>query len=585
MDNIYKIHKMKKLIAAARGDIKSEKVIKGARIANVFSFEFEEADVAIVGDTIVGVGTRYDAEEIIDASGCIITPGLIDGHIHIESSFLTPSSFAEAVIPHGTTSVFVDPHEIANVAGLEGIIAMTKSTTNLPMDFYFGVPSCVPASNFETCRHSIEAVDITEMLESGICHHLGEMMNFPAVIRGDKSVLRKIIAANAFNRPKPAHAPLVSGKELCAYLISGCDADHESSFYFEAIEKLRRGMWVMIRQGSTARNLEPLLEILKENPNRASLCMVVSDDLSVESILEHGHQDMKIRMMINTGIDPLIALRLVTLSPSQYFGIGRVGGIAPGWKADLVIVDSLESFNVKKVFKNGNLIVDNAELRVSLSGFSFPDIPKNKLVDLKPSDIKIPIGDRSYDNPIRVIGTEKGALLTRELIMRPTIIDGHVVADPERDISKLVVQERHIGSGRVGVGFVKGLGIKKGALASSIAHDSHNFIAAGADDISILSAMEWLRINEGGVVVSEGNDILANLQLPIGGLMSNESASSVADSLRQVEEAAASIGITGNHACMVLSFLSLSVIPKIKLTDKGYVSITENAVLDLFVSQ
>ena len=584
MDNAYEINKMSNLIAAARGEIKSEKVIRGARIANVFSFEYEDADVAIVGDTIVGIGKGYNADEIIDASGCVLTPGLIDGHIHIESSFLTPSSFAEAVLPHGTTGVFADPHEIANVAGIEGIHAMYKASENLPIDFYYGIPSCVPASPFETCRHSIEASDISKLIDSGVCHHLGEMMNYPAVIRGERSVLSKIIAANSFNRPKPAHAPLVSGKELCAYLISGCDADHESSFYFEAIEKLRRGMWVMIRQGSTAHNLEPLIEIIKEDSNRVFFCMVVSDDLSVETILEQGHQDAKIRQMIKAGLGPLTALRLVTLCPCQYFGIGRVGGVAPGWKADLVIVDSLESFNIIKVIKNGNLVVDNSKLCVDLSSFTFSKIPKNILESLKLSDITIPIGDRGYDTPIRVIGTEKGALITRELVMRPTIVDGCVVADPERDILKLVVQERHTGSGRVGVGFVKGLKINKGALASSIAHDAHNFIAAGADDVSILSAMEWLRINEGGVVVSEGENILASLKLPIGGLMSDESASSVAFSLRQVEKAAASIGIVGNHPYMVLSFLSLSVIPKLKLTDRGYINIIENTILDLFVS-
>jgi adenine deaminase len=312
--------------------------------------------------------------------------------------------------------------------------------------------------------------------------------------------------------------------------------------------------------------------------------MVVSDDLSVKTILEQGHQDAKIRQMIKAGLDPIIALRLVTLCPSQYFRLERVGGIAPGWKADLVIVDSLESFNVRKVIKNGDLVVDNNKLCVDLSTFTFPKIPKNSLKNLNLSDIAIPIGDRSYDTPIRVIGTVKGALITRELIMRPKIVDGCVVSDPERDILKLVVQERHTGSGRVGVGFVKGLRINKGALASSIAHDAHNFIATGTDDVSILNALEWLRNNEGGVVVSDGDNIIASLKLPIGGLMSNESASSVATSLQHVENAAESIGIVDNHPSMILSFLSLSVIPKLKLTDRGYINITENTVLDLFVS-
>jgi len=579
MDNV---NKMKKLIAAARGDIKAEKVIKGARVANVFSFEYEDADIAIVEDTIVGVGKGYDADEVVDAYGCVVTPGLIDGHIHVESTFLTPSSFADAVLPHGTTSVMADSHEIANVAGIEGIVAMSQAAKGLPVDFYFGVPSCVPASSFETCRHPVDANDILELFESGVCHHLGEMMDFPAVIRGDESVLSKINVAHTLNKIKAAHIPLASGKELCAYLISGCDADHESSFYFEALEKLRRGMWIMMRQGSTAHNLETLLPILKENPSRACYCMAVSDDLSVQSILEDGHQDMKIRQMIKAGLDPLIALRLVTLSPSSYFGIGRVGGIAPGWKADLVVIDSLESFKVKKVFKNGDLVVDNGQMCVNFNEFKFPAIPKNELVKLEISDITIPVGGRS--GKIRVIGTESGSLITWELRMKPAVVDGNVAADPERDIAKLVVQERHTGSKRVGIGFVHGLKIKKGALASSVAHDSHNFIAAGADDVSILSAMEWLRVNEGGVVATEGNNILASLKLPIGGLMSDENASSVAASLLEVEKAASSMGIAGEHPCMVLSFLSLSVIPELKLTDRGYVNITGNELLDLFVA-
>ncbi|MCL1940910.1 MAG: amidohydrolase family protein, partial [Synergistaceae bacterium] len=377
------MNKTEKLMAAARGDIKAEKIIRGARIANLFSFEYEDADIAIVEDTIVGVGKGYDAEETIVATGCVVTPGLIDGHIHVESSMLTPSSFAAAVLPHGTTSVMADPHEIANVAGIDGIIAMYEAAKELPLDFYIAAPSCVPASPFETCRNTIGADDISELFKSGVCQHLGEMMNFPAVIHGEGSVLDKINAASALNKPKPAHAPMVSEKELCAYLVGGCDAEHESSFYFEALEKLRRGMWLMIRQGSTAHNLEKILPVIKENPNRACRCMAVSDDLSVQTILEDGHQDIKIRQMIKAGLDPLVALRLVTLSPSLYFGIGRRGAIAPGWKADLVIVDSLESFKVKKVFKNGNLVVNNGKLCVDLDKFKFPDIPKNKPTKLE----------------------------------------------------------------------------------------------------------------------------------------------------------------------------------------------------------
>lgn len=556
------MHDLKMAIAAARGNIPAEKVIRGARVANVFSFEYEEMDIAIFGNKIVGLG-RYDGEEIIEAEGVII-PGLIDGHIHIESSMMTPRAFSDAVLPHGTSCVMADPHEIANVAGIPGVEAMKRASDGLPVDILFGAPSCVPASPFESCREPIGADAILKLFDDGVCQHLGEMMNFPAVIAGEDEVLRKIAAA--WKRPLTAHAPLVSGKNLCAYLMPGCDGDHESGSLSEALEKLRRGMWVMMRQGSSARNLEKLLPLLIENPARAARCMVVSDDLTPSTIIEFGHQDGKLRMMIEAGVEPLVALRTITLSPAEYFGLRRIGGIAPGWRADLVLVDSLESCKIKKVWKDGKLEFDNGRLIRSVATESFPSLPSNNLKRLTKDDIHI-----KASGNIRVIGVEPGSLVSSELCVSPG----------ENGLAKLVVQERHNGSGRIGLGFVSGLGIREGALASSVAHDAHNFIATGADDESIICAMNWLQENGGGVVVSRGQEIVASLKLPIGGLMCELDAATLARELEKVQQAAANLGITGAHPCMALSFLSLSVIPELKLTDRGYIAITKGGVRDL----
>jgi adenine deaminase len=548
----------------ARGDRPAELLIRNARIANVFSLEYEQADVAVAQGIVVGVGSGYEGLKTVDATGKVLIPGMIDGHVHIESAMLTPARFAAAVVPRGTAAVMADPHEIANVWGAAGVIAMWRNAREAPLDFFWGAPSCVPASDFETCRAPLSDEELTCLFNDGVCQHLGEMMNFPAVIDGDGVVWAKLAAAG--ERPLTAHSPGVGGKNLCAYLLSGCLADHETTRYEEGLEKLRRGGWIMLRAGAAANDLPALAPLVVENPARSSRCMVVSDDLTPTALVTDGHMDAKLRAMIRLGIEPLAALRMVTLSPAEYFQLPRRGGIAPGWLADLALVDSLESCQVEKVWKNGRLVVQNGQLCTSIStDFRSGEISPPSSVSAAAIQIEMP-PDKQI---IRAIGWRSGSLLTESLTIAPTVENNLVVADPGQDIAKLVVQERNRNTGRVAVGLVKGLGLKIGALGASVAHDSHPFIVAGAEDESILRALTWLRENGGGLVACRPDRILAALPLPIAGLMSNTPLPEVAAALREVDAAALTLGIAGAHPCMALSFLSLSVIPSLKLTDRG----------------
>lgn len=562
----------------ARGDAPAELVIRHAKLANVFSLEYETTDVAVANGIIVGVGPGYQGRESFDAGGQVLIPGMIDGHFHVESTMLTPRRLAEAVAPLGTAAVMADPHEIANVKGIEGVLAMWRNGAGLPVDFFWGAPSCVPASGFETCREELTAAALQELFDQNICQHLGEMMNYPAVTAGDAAVWRKL--ATAWQRPRTAHSPRVSGRELCAYLLSGCLGDHESVSYEEALEKLRRGGWVMLRAGAAANELPALLRLVKENPPRSSRCLAVSDDLTPTALQEQGHMDAKLRTMCAMGVDPLVALRMVTLAPAEYFRLERRGGIAPGWLADLALVDSLESCRVSHVWKAGKLVARDGKLCVAAGeAFSLPGNAAATPAPASPACLAVPAAKRR----VRVIGWRSGSLLTEELQMEARVEAGLAVADPTRDMAKLAVQERNRGSGRIAVGFVQGLGLRRGALGASVAHDAHPYIVAGTDDASILTALTWLRENGGGLVACDGQRILASLPLPEAGLMSDAPLATVAAALRQVDAAAAELGIAGAHPCMALSFLSLSVIPALKLTDQGYVDLSRGGLQDLFV--
>jgi adenine deaminase len=569
---------MKELLAVARGDRPADFVIKGARVANVYTLEYEEVDVAVLGNKIAGIGKNYEGERVVNGTGKVLIPGMIDGHIHIESTMLTPSYFADQAIAHGTTAVMADPHEIANVLGMRGVEYMYRASQGLWLDIFLGAPSCVPASNFETPFENLEMDHIREMFRRGWCQHLGEVMNFPGVIRGDDGVWGKIEAAG--DVPLTGHAPGIRGRALCAYMSGGISSDHECTNPEEALEKLRRGMWLMIREGTFARDLKRLLSLVKERPDLSSRCMVVSDDITAEELVR-GHMDGKMRLMAEEGLDPLMALRMVTLSPAAYFGLKDRGAIGPGLLADMALVENLESCEIDKVWKGGLLVVDDGKLcRANSVGFDFAAFcAEYTTTSISLPRLKIPAPEMA---DMAVIGVEDGTIVTRTILMTPSVSEGLAVADAERDIAKIVVQERHRGTGRFAVGFVSGLGMTQGAIASSVAHDAHNFVAVGMDDLSIVTAISHLEKNEGGLVATTQSEVRGYLALPVGGLMAMVNAATLSRSLQELEKKVSELGFKISNPFMVLSFLCLSVVPELKITDKGYIDIVHGSIIPLF---
>ena len=567
---------MNRLAAVARGDIEADLVIKNAKIANVFTLEYETADVAVYSGRIAGIGKGYEGLVSFDAKGKVLIPGMIDGHAHIESTMMTPPAFANAVALHGTSAVMADPHEISNALGMAGLEYMFRAAQGLPVDIFYGAPSCVPASEFETPYEELDMNAIKSMFDRKYTQHLGEMMNFPAVIAGDPEAWGKILAAG--DVPLTGHAPGVSGKALNAYLASGISSDHECVDVEEAREKLRRGMWIQIREGASFPNLKTLLPVIHENILNASRCMVVSDDITARYILERGHMDEKMRIMIADGLNPFVALRMVTLSPAEYFRLYDRGSIAPGKLADFSILtkDIMdEDFEVEYVWKNGRQVVRDNEVFTASDFEHLAPVIKTKVK-------KIPTVEQlkvKHDFDImNVIGVSEGSVITKTLQLAPKVRDGFVIPDPQNDVAKIVVLERHRDTGKFGVGFVKGLGVSRGAVGSSVAHDAHNFVVAGADDESIVAALKALAELGGGLVVTEGSEVKASFALPVGGLMSYLAPEEIASELVRMEAAASELGVKIHHPFMVLSFLCLSVIPELRITDQGYSDITKGRV-------
>jgi adenine deaminase len=582
---------LKEMLAAARGDIPCDLVIKGGRVANVLSLEYEEADVAIKDGIIVGVGRGHAgyagrAEE--DASGKVLIPGMIDAHIHIESSMLSPASFAGAVLPLGTTTVFADPHEIANTCGAAGVEFMWRESLDTPLDVFYAAPSCVPASAFETPAGTADAYAMTEWIRRGWCGHLGEMMNFPGVINGDEAAWSKITAT--WDMVRTAHLPGVTGRDLNAYLLSGCDGDHESGSPEEALEKLRRGVWVMMREGAAEHNLRDIIKIVLDDESRHSRCMAVSDDITAEHILSNGHMDHKVRMMVGMGVRPLVALAMVTINPANYFRARDRGAIAPGRIADIAVVSSVEECRAVRVFKRGvPVAADGRTLYAAPPACArIPATPRLS-VEITEDMLKIPA---SFDSPgtpgapvrrIRVIAASPGVILTKHVVETPKERNGLIVSDTERDILKLAVIEKNRGSGRIATGFVRGFGLKRGAIASSVAHDAHNYICVGADDESMATALRRIADDAGGLAIADGSEVLGSLALPIAGLMSGMAPEDLARTMSRLLELSRSIGAALPQPFMTMSFLSLSVIPELRLTDQGYVDVTQNRLVSLFV--
>lgn len=563
----------KKLTAQARGLVPADFVIKNAKVPNVFSFEIEDTEIAISDGIIIGVGRGYHGKKEFDAGGRYILPGFIESHCHIESTMLTPEGFAELVLPHGTTTVFADPHEIANTSSLDGLKYMHDASIGLPIDIFFNAPSCVPASPFETCHEAIGAEALARLLHEKICYALGEMMNYPGVISGNEETWRKI--KSAAGQPCNGHAPLLTGKDLNAYLLSGCNSDHECSNYDEALDKLRRGSWIMLRYGAAEHNLPALARLVTEDERRCCRCMLASDDLTASVIHEEGHIDRLLRQAVLNGISPIAAIRMVTLNPAEFNHMFDRGAVAPRYRADLVMVDNLHDFNVLSVWKNGIAVI------VPEKGFErlgiWPRVSFNN-AEIHTEDLKVNTNGRTEAHVIGIVPNE---VITKNLVCTVKCAHGELIPSKEDDIAKMAVINRNTAEKRVGLGFVKGLGLKYGALGSSVAHDAHNFCIIGMDDQSMVTAYNALR-EKGGLVVAAGSKIIYHMPLPIAGLMSDQPAEKVVNEYNQVLTAAAQLGTSLVNPFMHISFLSLSVIPALKLTDQGYVDLSQGGNVPLF---
>ncbi len=562
-------------IKVATGEGKVDLLIKNGRVVDVFSGQIEKRDVAIFDGRIVGFGD-YQAKRTIDVEGDFLCPGLIDGHVHVESSMVGIPEFARAILPHGTTTIVMDPHEIANVWGVEGVRFMAESAKGIPLNVFIMIPSCVPATSLETSGAELKADDIEPLLNEPWAIGLAEMMNFPGVISRDPEVLKKIEIAHG--KRIDGHAPLLTGKGLYAYLTSGIRSDHECSTPKEAKEKLKNGMWIMVREGSTARNLKDLLPLIHSKNSRRFFW--VTDDRHPKELIEEGHIDSMIRQAIRLGLDPILAIQMATLNVAEYFRLDDLGAIAPGFRADLVSFDHLGEFRIKKVFKDGLLIAEGGRL-----------LPK-ALKRIKGRKIResIHIGEIDRDSFLlrgnqpwaKVIQLIPGQIITKKVMKKIILKDGVAYPNPEEDLLKIAVVERHRGTGNIGVGFVQGFGLKEGAIGSSVAHDSHNIIVVGTNDEEILRAVQGIQKMGGGLIVISKGKVLASLPLPIGGLMAEVSVDRVYQKLRALDEKVRELGCELVDPFMALSFLSLPVIPELKITDKGLVDVNQFKIVPVF---
>jgi len=570
-----KMASLKERIRIASGEGTADLLIKNGRVVNVFSGQIERKDVAIFGGVIVGFG-GYRARRIIDMKGDFLCPGLIDGHVHIESSMVTIPEFARAVVPKGTTSVVIDPHEIANVLGQAGIRFMAESTKDVPLNVYVMLPSCVPATSMETSGAILKAADLAPLFKEPWVIGLAEMMNYPGVIFMDPEVLKKIEMARG--KRIDGHAPMLSGKGLYAYLTSGIRSDHECSTPKEAKEKLKNGMWIMVREGTTARNLRDLIPLV--TPKNSRRFLFVTDDRHPKELLEEGHIDSMIRQAIRWGTDPILAIQMATLNPAEYFRLDDLGAIAPGYRADIVSFDHLGRFQINKVFKNGKLVAEDGKLLL-------PPIRRVKgpkamgSVRIKPlkKDAFLLRSDQSLAKTIQLM---PGQIVTKKVTKKIPLKDGVAHPDIKEDILKIAAVERHKATGNIGIGFVQGFGLKRGAIGSSVAHDSHNLVIVGTNDPDISKAVEVIQAMRGGLVAVLDKKVLASLPLPIAGLMSEAPVAQVHLRLETLHRAAKALGCKIPDPFMTLSFLSLPVIPELKITDKGLVDVNQFKFVPLF---
>ncbi len=553
------------LISVAKGENPADLLLTNARIVNAFVGDIERGNVAIYGDRIAGVGDYQKGKEVIDLKGSYLAPGLINGHTHIESSMLHPAQYARAVIPRGTLALVTDLHEISNVCGLDGMKLMMRWAEKLPLDMFFMAPSCVPATSLETSGAKIGAKDIKMTLKLQNVIGLGEMMNFPGVVACDEEVLSKILAAQG--KVVDGHAPGLGGRELNAYMAAGIYSDHESTTFEEGRDKLRRGMYLMIREGSSEKNLDALLPLVTDDTYKR--CFFVVDDRSCFDLLNEGDIDAVVRKAIYRGLEPVRALQMATINAAEYFRLYGRGAIAPGYVADLVTITDLPRLEIDMVFYNGQLVARNGNCL-----FSVPEAAAEltDTVHIKPVGADaLTLAAKGETHP--VIEIVPGQIVTRKRMEKVKVENGIMEPDVDGDILKLVVVERHKASGNIGVGLVKGFGLKRGALASSVAHDSHNIVIVGTNDADIMAAIAEVERLQGGLVVCAQGEVLAALPLPIAGLLSPQPLKVVANEFERVEKAALSLGDVPPSPFAILSFLALPVIPELRLTDLGLVDV------------
>ena len=562
-----------RLIAVARGDDPPDLVIEGARVFSVFTREWLELDVAIAEGRIAGLGA-YDGGERVDARGRALVPGFIDAHVHIESSKLTPAEFARAVVPHGTTAVVTDPHEVANVLGREGVEWMLEASEELPLDVFVMAPSCVPASDFESPLGPLEPSEMEAILRHPRALGVAEMMNFPGVIAGAPSQLERLELSGHVD----GHSPGVNGRALDAYVAAGVRSDHEATTLEEALEKRRRGMWVLIREASNARNLVTLLELVKRfGPEHCAFC---TDDREPDLLYREGHIDQMCRIAVAEGIAPEDALLMATLHPARAHRLLDRGAVAPGLRADLVLLEDLESFRPTAVYKDGTLVAEAGRA----AGF-----PRAPVPDWVRSTMRAaPVDAGSFAIPaqsarVRVIETIPAQLITHAREEEPTVVDGFVVADPGRDLAKIAVIERHHASGRVGLGLVRGFGLRAGAFASTVAHDAHNLVVVGVADADMAACAIRLQAIGGGIAVAREGEVRGELPLPVAGLLSDEPVEEVVERLEALHAMLGEQGVADPAPFMTLSFLALSVIPSLKITDRGLVDVDRFELVPLAV--
>jgi len=551
------VAELQRRVAVARGDEPADLVVRGGRVFSVFTREWLETDVAVCDGVVAGLGD-YDGAETLDATGRYVVPGFVDAHLHIESSKLMVDEFARLILPLGTTAIVADPHEIANVLGSDGIHWLLDASAGLPLDVYFMASSCVPASPFESPRRPLSIGDLEGLLRRSHVIGVAEMMNFPGVVAGSEAELAKVLLAGHVD----GHAPGLVGRRLNAYAAAGIHSDHEAALLEEGRERLRAGMWLLIREASAARNLRALIPLVAEyGPSRIAFC---TDDREPEHIADDGHINSMVRDAVALGVPAEDALVMASLNPALYHGLRPLGAIAPGYRADMLLLPDLQSFVPELVLKRGRQVVEVPPAPV-------PDWVRNtvRVRPLGPDAFRIPW----QGGEARVIGLVPGQIVTDALVDTPTVRDGCAVADPGRDLAKIAVLERHHGTGRIGRAFVRGFGLQRGAFGATLSHDAHNVIVVGADDAAMAHAVERLVELGGGIVVVDGEAVTAELPLPVAGLLSDRPLPEVLAASRAINAAAEALGVSFPHPFQVLAFLALSVIPSLKITDRGLVDV------------